>query len=462
MNEKNASKITLRDVPSVDLLVASFVSSGTQGQDPLPSRSLLVAYARDFVDGVREEIRNSPEQVIALEMHAAFASYIAKKTTHQLQRVINATGVLIHTNLGRAPLPFGTLESVIPLLSGYTNLEFDLASGERGKRGAGLETSLSVLCGSESSTVTNNCAAALVLIVNTFAQKKEIVISRSELVQIGGGFRIPDILQRSGAKLREVGTTNITTLEDYASAMTDKTAMILKVHQSNFTQHGFESNVSLAELSTLAGKRTIPLVYDLGSGLLDNRLHPVLASEPTTHSALQSGVDLICFSGDKLLGGPQSGIIIGRDILIEKIKKNPLFRAFRLDKCSLALLAAVVRLYLEKRESDIPIWRMLGIKESDLYTRARTLIESLGSPKNVTVESCHSQIGGGALPEKNIPSVALCIRGKKGKQIATALRQQSPPVIARIQDETVLLDLRTVDPTDDHHLVSALSRILST
>lgn len=461
MNEKNATKLSLRDVPSVDQLVTTYLDSGTQGQDPVPSRLLLVAYARDFVDGVREKIRNALEQTIALNIHSAFSSYVATKTTHQLQRVINATGVLIHTNLGRAPLPIGTLESVIPVLSGYTNLEYDLASGERGKRGAGLETSLSVLCGSESSTFTNNCAAALVLIVNTFAQKKEIVISRSEMVQIGGGFRIPDILQRSGAKLREVGTTNITTLEDYASAISDRTAMILKVHQSNFTQHGFESNVGLAELSTLAGKSKIPLVYDLGSGLLDNRLHPVLISEPTTHSALQSGADLICFSGDKLLGGPQSGIIIGKSSLIEKIKKNPLFRAFRLDKCSLALLAEVVHLYLEKRENEIPVWRMLGIKESDLYTRARTLIESLGSPKNVTVESCHSQIGGGALPEKNIPSVALCIRGKKVKQLSAALRQQSPPVIARIQDETVLLDLRTVEPSDDGYLVSALKQILS-
>jgi L-seryl-tRNA(Ser) seleniumtransferase len=461
MKKTSSAKTTLRSVPSIDQLVSSFTTSSLEKGRSLPPRTLLVAYARDFIDGVREKIRNAPDQADAMQLDAAFVSHVAARNTLQLQRVINATGVLIHTNLGRAPLPQKTLENVIPLLFGYTNLEYDLTSGERGKRGADIETSLSVLCGSESSTVTNNCAAALVLIVNTFAQKKEIIISRSELVQIGGGFRIPDILQRAGAKLREVGTTNITTLDDYASALSDKTAMILKVHQSNFIQHGFESNVSLADLSTLAGKSKIPLVYDLGSGLLDNRMHPVLSSEPTTHSALQSGADLICFSGDKLLGGPQSGIIIGKSGFVEKIKKNPLFRAFRLDKCSLALLAEVVRLYLDKRESDIPIWRMLGVKESDLCTRARTLIESLGSPKNVTVESCHSQIGGGALPEKNIPSVALCIRGKKGKQIATALRQQSPPVIARIQDETVLLDLRTVDPTDDHHLVSALNQILS-
>lgn len=456
MKPSAATSRNVRDLPSVEQLVSHEVVLPFQSVLPRP---LIVREARLLLTELRAMLTNTPPVPPDEPLPALFESRLTQLTALKQRRVINATGILVHTNLGRAPLLQEALVELSETLEGYTNLEFDLSQGTRGKRGGYAELLLAELTQAESVAVTNNCAAALVLIVNSLAAKKEIIISRSELVQIGGGFRIPDILARSGAKLREVGTTNITTATDYAEAVSERTAFVLKVHQSNFVQKGFQSSVSLAELGELARSKQIPFVYDLGSGLLDSSRHAVLSGEPTAYSAIEAGASLVCFSGDKLLAGPQAGVIAGDKKLIQTIKKNPLFRAMRLDKLSLALLEKTAERYLNGTDDTLPVWKMLAIRESDLYTRARTLVSSIADAKGISVESSASQLGGGALPERSVPSVALCVRGRKSKNILDKLRLRNPPIIGRINDDAVYLDLRTVDPTDDQHLVTALKEI---
>ena len=378
--------------------------------------------------------------------------------------VINGTGVLIHTNLGRAPLGRGVVDALIEIAGNYNNLEYDLSGGQRGGRAAYLMHNLAVLCGAQAACVVNNCAAALMLMVTHFtdAGPSEVVISRGELIQIGGGFRIPDILLASGAVLCEVGTTNKTSVDDYAGAIGDRTAMILKVHRSNFYMDGFVESPDTAALAGLARERGIPLIEDLGSGAtFATESIPGVAHEPTPAEALAAGVDLVCFSGDKLLGGPQAGIIAGDEAMVSAIGKHPLFRALRCDKLILAALQATVDLHLRESSENmgVPIIEMMRMSNEALKARAGELIAVLkGIRARVSIGAGESQIGGGTLPRSAIASTTLDLlpTNISLEQLAARLRAGSPSVIGYISQGTYKLDLRTVFPRQDTQLVAAI------
>ena len=383
----------------------------------------------------------------------------------RLQPLINGTGILIHTNLGRVPLAAEALSALDQAGRTYNNLEFDLNSGVRGRRGDYVERALAALCHAEAACVVNNCAAALVLIVRHFIkQKSEVVISRGELVQIGGGFRIGEIVEATGATLREVGATNKTTLKDYERALGSDTAMILRVHRSNFFMSGFVASPTTAELAALARKKRIPFVEDLGSGAVVATENLGLSEhEPTASETLRAGADLICFSGDKLFGGPQAGIIAGKRRFVSALKREPLFRALRCDKLILAALQATTELHLVKQSAAIPILNFLNGSLDDLQQRAEKIAAQLcGSGIDAKIERTHSQIGGGALPRSKIESVAVVLREKdvSADEIATRARHVVPPVIGYIGNNAFNLDLRTIFPSQDHVLVCAIHAAL--
>ncbi|PYJ25319.1 MAG: L-seryl-tRNA(Sec) selenium transferase [Verrucomicrobia bacterium] len=392
----------------------------------------------------------------------------------RLQPVINGTGVVIHTNFARAPLPNEAIRTLNEIGSGYSNLEYDLRTGERGRRGAYLENSLAALCGAETATVVNNCAAALVLIVHHFINKSgrarppdapaknEVVISRGELVQIGGGFRIGEILEASGATLREVGATNRTTLSDYAGAIRPETAMILKVHRSNFFMSGFVESPATTEIAGLARKKRIPLVEDLGSGaILPTEQFRITEHEPTPSEALTAGVDLVCFSGDKLFGGPQAGIIAGKKRLIAALKREPLLRALRCDKLCFAALQATVDLHLNQATAEIPALALLQISEDELRTRAEALCDQLFescSGLQITIGRSKAKAGGGALPKSTMTSVTLEIvpQNCSPADFAARLRRAVPPLIGYVANDRFKLDLRTIFPQQDDLVVRTI------
>jgi len=395
-----------------------------------------------------------------------------------LQPVINGTGVVIHTNLGRAPLGPAAIEAITRLASNYNHLEFDLVTGQRGRRAAYVARLLAVLCGAEAATVTNNCAAALVLILRHFTAgaRKEVLISRGELVQIGGGFRIPDVLESSGARLREVGTTNQTTLADYARATSRETALILKVHRSNFFMDGFVASPPTEALAALARQHRLPLVEDLGSGAVLDPLRYGVGVEPSPCEVLKQGVGLVCFSGDKLLGGPQAGIIAGRRRWIAALKREAFFRALRCDKLILGGLQATVESYLgtspaRARQSaaskgwqpgaDIPVWRMLAATMPGLEDRAaalRAALANLQLPVASRIGSGKGQVGGGTLPRATLASVTLDLRPQtmRRAELVRRLRLGAPPVISFVSGGWVRLDLRTVFPSQDTALLDAI------
>jgi L-seryl-tRNA(Ser) seleniumtransferase len=383
----------------------------------------------------------------------------------RIQPVINGTGVVVHTNLGRAVLPIAAQEAIQAVSSQYNTLEYDLTTGERGSRATYLEHNLAVLCGAEAATVVNNCAAALVLILHHFTNgaRKQVIINRGELVQIGGGFRIPEILEASGAVLREIGTTNKTSISDYAKAITKQTALILKVHRSNFFMSGFTESPDTLDLAALARKKRIPFVEDLGSGAaVDTGKFPGCEHEPTPAEVLKQGVDLVCFSGDKLLGGPQAGIIAGKAKLVAALKRSPLFRALRCDKLILSALETTADLYLSgKAEATIPTFTMLQASEAGLIARAKALVVALNDlPVTIAIGKGHSQVGGGTLPRSAIPSVTIDIVAQQFSLAELASRLRLPktglPVIGYIAHGRFKLDLRTVFPNQDHQLVESL------
>jgi len=382
----------------------------------------------------------------------------------KLQPIINGTGIVIHTNFGRAPLPRDAICPLDGIGSGYSNLEYDLAAGERGRRGSYVETALGLLCEAEAATVVNNCAAALVLIVRHFTRTKtDVVISRGELVQIGGGFRIGEIIEATGAKLREVGATNKTTVNDYARAIGPNTAMILKVHRSNFFMSGFVESPSPEEISALAQKKRIPFIEDLGSGaVVATEELGIAEHEPTPAEALKSSVDLVCFSGDKLFGGPQAGIIAGKERLIAALKREPLFRALRCDKLSLAALQATVDLHLNQRTGEIPTLALLQISEDELRARAAAICDQLAkrcSKLQIASGRGTAKTGGGTLPKSNLPSVTIDIVTKNSllADFASTLRAWNPPVIGYIAGDRFKLDLRTIFPHQDRLVIQAIS-----
>jgi L-seryl-tRNA(Ser) seleniumtransferase len=379
----------------------------------------------------------------------------------KIQPVINGTGIVIHTNFGRAPLGAAVIESLSAVAANYTNLEYDLMSGERGHRATYLEHNLALLCGAEATTVVNNCAAALTLILRHFtAKKKEVIISRGELIQIGGGFRIPEILEASGAKLREIGTTNKTSVKDYARALGPNTALILKVHRSNFFMGGFVESPSTEALAKLARTKRVPFVEDLGSGaIVATEKLGAMEHEPTPGETLEGGVDLVCFSGDKLFGGPQAGIIAGKRRHIAALKREPFFRALRCDKLILTALQATVDLYLAGESSKLPALAMLEVTADELRVRAEALLSQIRDlPLRSSIGEGKAQVGGGSLPRAVISSVTLDLRPDKisVEDFATKLRRGSPPVAGYIAGGKFKLDLRTIFPRQDARIVSAL------
>ena len=377
-----------------------------------------------------------------------------------LRRVINATGVIVHTNLGRAPLSEAVAARVADVAASYTNLEFNLESGGRGDREAHSETRLRAITGAEASVVVNNNAAAVLLAVNTFAEGREVIVSRGELVEIGGSFRIPEILRKGGAQLREVGTTNRTRIADYAKAIGPATGLILRVHPSNFRIVGFTESAHLAELVALGRERGVRVVEDLGSGLLDH-LAPPLDGEATLAQSLAAGVDVVTASGDKLLGGPQAGLLAGREDAVAALRRNPLYRALRVDKMTIAALDAVLALHQAGRAADLPVPRMLATPAEELRARAESWRSALAPRVQgvaLRVEAVASAAGGGAAPDTALPSFALFIASSKlsPDSLAERLRSADVPIIARIADDALILDPRTVLPGQDEILVETL------
>ena len=426
-------------------------------------RPIILSLVRQSI----EELRNNPEKIpefndyissLRIELNSLARTRIAS--------VINGTGVLIHTNMGRSPLPDTAAERLCSIATNYNNLELDLNTGERGNRAAYLEKCLALVSGSESATSVNNCASALVIILRHFVRenKKRVIISRSQLVEIGGGFRIPDILLASGAVLHEIGTTNKTTIKDYEHAISDETALILKVHQSNFYMGGFIENAETEELAQLAKKKGIPFCEDLGSGALVNtdEFGPV-DHEPTPSEILAKGVDLICYSGDKLLGGPQAGIIAGRSELVKGIKKEPFFRALRCDKLILSMLEEMTESYL-RGITKVPILEMLSLTTEKLNLRAEAIIKGL---KELPLSACtgkgESRIGGGTMPKSTIPSITIDLKPKEISisKLAKNLRCNTNPVMGYTADGLFKIDLRTVFARQDADLLEAIKRSVS-
>lgn len=439
---------SLREIPSVEKVVCEL------GDCDLP-RPVIVALVRRELSAIRAGKSVPKFAAVVSRMHAV----VDQLRLTRIQPVINGTGIIIHTNFGRAPLGPSVVESLSAIAQNYSNLETDLDSGERGHRAKYLEHNLTLLCGAEAATVVNNCAAALVLSLRHFTKKKrEVIISRGELIQIGGGFRIPDILEASGAILREVGTTNKTTLDDYARAFGPGTAMILKVHRSNFFMGGFVESPATEALAKLAHAKRIPLIEDLGSGaIIATEKAAELEHEPTPSETLKRGVDLVCFSGDKLLGGPQAGIIAGKARHVAALKREPFFRALRCDKLILAALQATVDLYLSRQTSAVPALTMLQLSNDQLRERAEKIIARLHDlPMRAGLGQGKAQIGGGSLPRSTIQSITLDFSGNALAGFASRLRRGTPPVIGYIAGGKFKLDLRTIFPRQDEQLVSAL------
>ena len=372
--------------------------------------------------------------------------------------MINATGVIIHTNLGRAPLSDTAIAAMTAVSRGYSNLEFDLDAGERSSRYGHVEDLLCRVTGAEAAIAVNNNAAALLLALSALAKDREVVISRGQLVEIGGGFRIPDVMAQSGARLVEVGTTNRTYMRDYEAAIGEETAALMRVHSSNFRVTGFVASASLEELAALATSHGVLLLDDLGSGCLVDTRPYGLTEEPTPQSSIQAGSDLVMFSGDKLLGGPQAGIVVGKKELIERLRRHPLARALRMDKASIAGLNATLLHYVKSEaESEVPIWRMISAPITDLTARARRWARLIG--EGASVVDGRSMIGGGSLPEESLPSKLISLPAESGAHLeafAKRLRTGETPVVGRLEDGRLLLDPRTVDPRDDASLVRAI------
>jgi L-seryl-tRNA(Ser) seleniumtransferase len=374
--------------------------------------------------------------------------------------VINGTGILLHTNLGRAPLAPAVFEAMRAAGSGYSNLEYDLSEGRRGSRYARATSLLQSVTGAQDALVVNNCAAAVLLILDTFAKDREVVVSRNQLIEIGGGFRLPDVLARSGARLVEVGATNKVYLKDYERALTPHTALLLRSHPSNYRIVGFTHDVEGKELAALGKRAGIPVVEDLGSGALVDLAEYKLPHERTVQEAVAEGIDLIAFSGDKMLGGPQAGIIVGKSVHIARLRSNPLLRALRVDKLTLAALAQTLRLYLSPQtRTQIPFFAMLGASLEELRTRAQRYVDAV--PECRIVEST-AYVGGGSLPESGVPSIAVALSLPSGADAAAqVLRHARTPVIGRIDEGRLLLDLRTILPADDGQVIAALHDVIA-
>ncbi len=454
MDVPSSVNAQLRQLPSVDRLVDA------AGLNTKLARWCLLEAARSALQGARANVLEGASAELDLDSLSRRTRRLAEELARPSPRqVVNATGVVLHTNLGRAPLATGAARAVADSAAGYSDLELDLESGGRGSRQQHVNHLLRILSGAEASLVVNNNAAALLLAVDTLAAGREVVLSRGEMVEIGGSFRIPEIMESSRAELREVGTTNRTHLRDYSAAIAERTGILLKVHRSNFRLEGFTAEVSLAELATLGGEHGIPLVEDRGSGTFVD-LRTAGVPEREAWSGLREGADLVLFSGDKLLGGPQAGIVLGRGDLIGRMQSNPLARALRVDKMTLSALHWTLTALLDGRESEIPVVAMLLASRETLEARAERLAKAIQRvvPYPVSVERGSSPVGGGALPDVELPGVVVCVKPRgSAAGIARGLRAADPPVLARVQRDVILLDPRTLSDDDVALVASAFA-----
>ena len=415
----------------------------------------VVKRAADEVFGRARASRDGAPETIVAELALRLESI----QRAMLLRVINATGIIIHTNLGRAPLAGEALAAVAELSRGYSNLEFDLETGERGSRYERVAGVLNDVTGAEESLVVNNCAAAVLLVLDTFAKGREVIVARSQLVEIGGGFRIPEVLERSGATLVEVGTTNRVYLEDFERALSPRTALLLTTHPSNYRIDGFTHEASPRDLAELGRRAGVPVVEDLGSGALVDLAAYGAPHERTVQEALADGIGLVTFSGDKLLGGPQAGIVAGRSHLVARLRGNPLLRALRVDKMTLAALDATLQIYRGGALAErLPIFRMIGATLDELRARAQDYLAAI--PRANIAES-DAYVGGGTLAQERIPSIAVALPAEDAASVSARLRRSKPPIVARIADGRVLLDLRTIAPAEDVVVIDACRNCLT-
>jgi L-seryl-tRNA(Ser) seleniumtransferase len=469
-DNSNAPHTLLRKLPGVDHLLE--VAKKDLFFEDIP-KSVLVRSIRYIIDDLRNRILQQDRSVTDdslsdEEILESIKETVTAELTLNLLPLINATGIVVHTNLGRSLLTSKAIDHMLTVSNRYSNLEFDLASGTRGSRYSTVENILCELCGSEAAMVVNNNAGAVLLCLETLARGKEVIVSRGELVEIGGSFRIPDVMAKSGGILKEVGTTNRTHLSDYENAIGNNTALLLKVHQSNYSVVGFTSEVSLKELVFMGTKYHIPVMEDLGSGTLIDFSKYGLQKEQTVQESVKTGADIVTFSGDKLLGGPQAGIIVGNKEIIGRIKKNPLTRALRIDKLTLAALESTLRLYRDEAKAiqAIPTLQMLTMPLQHIENRTeklQTLLERLGEPRmKLRRIDCVSRSGGGALPLLALPSkcVAITVAGMSPNTIEAAMRKNNPPIIGRIEDDLYIMDLRTVQDDELPTIQSALKIML--
>jgi len=468
-----------RELPSVDGLLHSVALKGLVAQE---GQAAVADACRAVLTRLRNEITagylDTDKLKLALsELHSAVQQELFRALGYSLRSVINATGVILHTNLGRAPLAASAIEHIRATAATYSNLEFDLDSGERGKRDAHVDRLFRKLLSETagppesaiSTIVVNNNAAAVLLTLNTLAEGGEVIVSRGELVEIGGSFRIPDVMGKSGAILREVGTTNRTRIADFENAITERTRLLLRVHRSNFEITGFTEQPSVKELVTLSHKHSLPLMEDLGSGALFELSAIGIQNEPSVLDSLRAGVHIVTYSGDKLLGGPQAGLISGHEGLVKKVRSNSLFRALRVDKLTYAALEATLLAYVKRDYSAVPALRMMLTPKSEITQRAEVLLSNIqeagksARPTHLTADLLDgdSLLGGGSAPSSTLPTtvIALTCHSLSANELAARLRASDPPVIARVEEGRVLLDLRTVFPEQDEVLTKVLVRV---
>lgn len=456
----------MRKLPAVDELLQHPIVLKWQAQLPRP---MLIAAVRDCLAQQRRQITQGASAPTDNEWVQLLNQHLYRMQRSRLQRVINASGVVLHTNLGRAPLSVEAVTALTQVAGEYSNLELDLESGVRGSRDSYCELLLQLLTSAPAAMVVNNGAAAILLVLTALTAGRAVLLSRGQMIEIGGSFRIPEVMAQSGCFLQEVGTTNKTHLHDYAAAITSNTAAILKVHTSNYRVVGFTSAPQAKELAALAHKHGVLLIEDLGSGVLLPTEKYGLTHEPTIQESLASGVDIVTCSGDKLLGGPQAGIILGQRQLLQRCQQHPLARALRVGKLTLAALQATLTHYLREDEQAIPLWQMCSLPLEAIGQRVHTLADKLVAkwPTNahwqVRVIPGRSPIGGGSLPGETLPTMLLALVGvneQAPERLLAMLRWHTPPVIARIEDEQLLFDLRTVAPADDEVLLSAIDNVL--
>ena len=459
--DANQATAALRQIPSVDELLNR---PALRALEERAGRQLLGDTIRQVLEGFRNRLASGTVSAFSLEMvEKEIVTTAEAALDFSLRPVINASGVIIHTNLGRAPLAEEALEHLAAVARGYSNLEFDLARGERGKRDSHTDRLFARLLGAEWTVVVNNNAAAVFLALNTLAEGGEVIVSRGELIEIGESFRIPDVCAKSGAVLREVGSTNRTRVGDYAAALNERTRVLMRVHPSNYRIVGFTERPELKELVEVARQHHLLVVEDLGSGCLIDLTQHGVRDEPLAKTSLQAGVDVVTFSADKLLGGPQAGILTGQRAPLERIRKNPLFRALRVDKLTIAALEATLGLYLRGCHRAIPVLRLIELSPAEIGARATRLAQRISAQPGFSaqVEEGESVIGGGSTPGQSLPTRLVAVRhtARSAQALEAILQQNSPPIMARVEADCLLLDLRTVFEDQDETVAQAFAQI---